>query len=162
MWDLLDERMTGITGVNADPSTAYTNIMVQIDNSYYGQVHQVAANIWSSTLSNMMGKNIIVCDEDVDIYDLNRVFWALAYRVDPTRDIIQFPGWISALDPIVHPDQRLGFGGNKGTRLLIDATKPIDKPRSDQLFGDRFAKVAYPDEETMKRVREKWSKYGIG
>lgn len=162
MWDLLEERMTGILGVNADPSTAYANIIVQIDNSYYGQVHQVAANIWSSSLSNMMGKNIIVCDEDVDIYDLNRVFWALAYRVDPTRDIIQFPGWISALDPIIHPDQRIGFGGNKGTRLLIDATKPIDKPRSDQLFGERFAKVAYPDEETMKRVKEKWSKYGIG
>ena len=162
MWDLLAERMTGITGVNADPSTAYANIIVQIDNSYYGQVHQVAANIWSSTLSNMMGKNIIICDEDVDIYDLNRVFWAIAYRVDPTRDIIQFPGWISALDPIVHPDERLGFGGNKGIRLLIDATKSIDKPRSDKLFGERFAKVAYPDEETMNRVREKWSEYGIG
>jgi len=161
MWDLLEERMVGITGVNADPSTAYANIIVQIDNSYYGQVQQAAANIWSSTLSNMMGKNIIVCDEDVDIYDLNRVFWALAYRVDPTRDIIQFPGWISALDPIVHPDERLGFGGNKGTRLLIDATKAIDKPRSDKLFGERFAPVAYPDKDTMDMVRKNWKKYGF-
>jgi UbiD family decarboxylase len=161
MWDLLDERMTGVTGVNADPSTAYANIIVQIDNSYYGQVHQVAANIWSSSLSNMMGKNIIVCDEDVDIYDLRRVFWAIGYRVDPTRDIIQFPGWISALDPIVHPDERIGFGGNKGTRLLIDATKTIDKPRSDKLFGERFAPVAYPDKDTMDMVRKNWRKYGF-
>jgi UbiD family decarboxylase len=161
MWDTLEERMTGITGVNADPSTSYANIIVQIDNSYYGQVQQVAANIWSSTLSNMMGKNIIVCDEDVDIYDLNRVFWALAYRVDPTRDLIQFPGWISALDPIVHPDERLGFGGNKGTRLLIDATKAIDRPRSDKLFGERFAPVAYPDKDTMNMVRKNWKKYGF-
>jgi UbiD family decarboxylase len=161
MWDLLDEKMVGVTGVNADPSTAYANIIVQIDNSFYGQVHQVAANIWGSTLSNMMGKNIVVCDEDVDIYDLNRVFWAIGYRVDPTRDLIQFPGWISALDPIVHPDERLGFGGNKGTRLLIDATKAIDKPRSDKLFGERFAPVAYPDKDTMKVVRENWKKYGF-
>jgi UbiD family decarboxylase len=161
IWDLLEERMTGVTGVNADPSTAYANIIVQIDNSYYGQVHQVAANIWSSSLSNMMGKNIIVCDEDVDIYNLSRVFWAIAYRVDPPRDIVQYPGWISALDPIVHPNERLGFGGNKGTRLLIDATKAIDKPRSDKLFGERFAPIAYPDKDTMNQVRKRWNEYGF-
>jgi UbiD family decarboxylase len=161
IWDLLDERMIGVTGVNADPSTAYANIIVQINNSYYGQVQQVAANIWSSGLSNMMGKNIIVCDEDVDIYDLGGVFWAIGYRVDPTRDIITFPGWISALDPIVHPDKRLGFGGNKGNRLLIDATKPIDYPRSDIWLGEKWPPIAYPDSDTMKRIREKWRKYGI-
>lgn len=161
MWDLLDERMTGVTGVNADPSTAYANIIVQIDNSYYGQVQQVAANIWSSNLSNMMGKNVIVCDEDVDIFNLGRVFWAIGYRVDPARDIIQFPGWISALDPIVHPKDRIGFGGNKGIRLLIDATKAIDKPRAEELFGGRFAALAYPDENTMSMVKQNWKKYGF-
>jgi UbiD family decarboxylase len=160
IWDLLDERMTGVTGVNNDPS-AYANLIVQIDNSYYGQVHQVAANVWSSHLSNMTCKNIIVCDQDVDIYDLNRVFWALGYRVDPAKDIIQFPGWISALDPIVHPKDRLSAGGNKGIRLLIDATKPIDRPRTDEYWGERFAVVAYPDDETMRRVRGNWKKYGI-
>jgi len=161
IWDLLEERMTGVTGVNSDPSTAYANLMVQIDNSYYGQVHQVAANVWSSHLSNMMCKNIIVCDQDVDIYDLNKVFWALGYRVDPAKDIMQFPGWISALDPVVHPKDRLSAGGNKGIRLLIDATKPIDRPRADEYWGEKFAVVAYPDGETMKRVRENWGRYGI-
>lgn len=161
IWDLLDERMTGVTGVNNDPSTAYANLIVQIDNSYYGQVQQVAANVWSSHLSNMMCKNIIVCDRDVDIYDLNKVFWALGYRVDPSRDIIQYPGWISALDPIVHPKNRLSAGGNKGIRLLIDATKPIDMPRADEYWGEKFAVVAYPDDETMKKVRGNWKDYGI-
>ena len=153
--------MTGVTGVNNDPSTAYANLMVQINNSYYGQVHQVASNVWSSHLSNMMCKNIIVFDEDVDIYDLKKVFWALGYRVDPKRDIHQFPGWVSALDPVVHPDDKMGPGGNKGTRLLIDATKPIDWPRSEDYWGEKFAVVAYPDDKTMKKVRENWSQYGI-
>lgn len=161
IWDLLDERMTGVTGVNNDPSTAYANLIVQIDNSYYGQVHQVAANVWSSHLSNMMCKNIIVCDQDVDIYDLNKVFWALGYRVDPPKDIIQYPGWISALDPVVHPKERLGPGGNKGTRLLIDATKPINASRTEEYWGEKFAVVAYPDKDTMARVRENWQSYGI-
>jgi 4-hydroxy-3-polyprenylbenzoate decarboxylase len=161
IWDLLEERMTGITGVNNDPSTGYANLVVQIDNSYYGQVHQAANNVWSSHLSNMMCKNIIVCDTDVDIYDLNKVFWALGYRVDPKQDIHFFPGWISALDPVVHPQDKIGAGGNRGTRLLIDATKPIDKPRSKEYWGEKFAVVAYPDDETMKKVRSRWAEYGI-
>lgn len=161
IWDLLEERMTGITGVNSDPSTAYANLIVQIDNSYYGQVQQVANNIWSSHLSNMMCKNIIVCDQDVDIYDLKRVFWAIGYRVDPSKDVIPFPGWISPLDPVVHPKDRIGPGVNKGTRLLIDATKPIENPRSKDYWGEKFAVVAYPDNETMNKVRKDWDTYKI-
>ena len=161
IWDLLDERMTGITGVNNEASSGGANLIVQIDNSYYGQVHQVAANVWSSHLSNMSCKNIIVCDKDIDIYDLKKVFWAIAYRVNPTRDIIQFPGWISALDPVVDPQDRLGPGGNKGTRLLIDATKPVERARDDRYWGEKFAVVAYPDSETMEKVRRKWESYGI-
>lgn len=161
IWDLLEERMMGVTGVNNDPSTAYANLIVQIDNSYYGQVHQVAANVWSSHLSNMMCKNIIVCDQDVDIYDLGKVFWAFGYRVDPRKDIIQFPGWISALDPITPKEEKLSAGGNKGTRLLIDATKPIDRPRANEYFGEKYPPIAYPDAETMKKVQDNWEKYGI-
>ena len=47
----------------------------------------------------------------------------------------------------------------KGTS--VEQTKPIDKPRSDKLFGDRFALVAYPDKETMNMVRKNWKKYGF-
>ncbi len=90
IWNMLESRMLGITGVNCDPSTGgYTNTIVQIDNSYYGQVQQVAANIWATKFAIDSGKNIIVCDQDVDIWDLNRVFWALAYRVDPKEGLVQ-------------------------------------------------------------------------
>jgi 4-hydroxy-3-polyprenylbenzoate decarboxylase len=112
--------------------------------------------------SHQIGKNIIVCDSDIDIYNLSEVFWAIGYRVDPKRDILQFPHWIHALDPIVHPTEKvLGPGGNMGTKLLIDATKAIEKPRSDQLFGEKFAVVAYPDKDTMAKVRKNWKEYGI-
>jgi 3-polyprenyl-4-hydroxybenzoate decarboxylase len=40
IWDLVEERMTGVNGVNSDASTAYENLIVQIDNTYYGQVHK--------------------------------------------------------------------------------------------------------------------------
>lgn len=161
LWNLLDERMTGVTGVNVDKSTAWANVFVQIDNSYYGQVHQVASNIWSSGVSNMIGKNVFVVDEDVDVYDLNKLMWAFAYRVRPQHDLIAFPGWVSYLDPVVHPKDRIGAAVNKGERLLIDATIPFDNPRTDEWFGERFAPIAYPDIDSMKLVRERWSEYGI-
>lgn len=161
VWDLLDERMTGVTGVNVDPSTAWANVFVQIDNSYYGQVHQVAANIWSSGLSNMIGKNVFVVDADVDVYDMNKVLWAIAYRVRPSKDIITYPGWVSYLDPVAHPKDRIAAAVNKGERLLVDATKPFDNPKTEEWFGLRFAPLAYPDEKTMARVRKDWPDYGI-
>ncbi len=162
LWDMLEKRMPGIVAVNNDPSTAYPTVIVAIDNSFYGQVQAVAANIWGWMGSHQIGKNIIVTDSDIDIYNLNEVFWALAYRVDPPEDIIQFPHWIHALDPIAHPDlKRLTAGGNQGTKLLIDATKSILRPRSDKLFGERFAPVAYPDKDTMDMVKKNWRKYGF-
>ena len=161
VWDLLDERMTGVTGVNVDPSTAWANVFVQVDNSYYGQVHQVAANIWSSGLSNMIGKNVIVVDDDVDVYDMNKVLWAIAYRVKPSKDINVYPGWVSYLDPVVHPKDRIAAAVNKGERMLIDATKPFDNPKTEEWFGLRFAPLAYPDQETMASVRRNWEKYAI-
>ncbi|MDT3701115.1 MAG: UbiD family decarboxylase [Thermincola sp.] len=161
VWDILDERMTGVTAVNCDPSTAWANLIVQIDNSYYGQVQQVGANVWSSHLSLMIGKNIIVCDTDIDIFDLRKVFWAIAYRVHPPKDIIQYPGWIGMLDPVVHPDDRKFPAVNAGVRMLIDATKPIENRRSDKWWGEKFAPLAYPDDETMAKVRAKWDAYEI-
>ena len=162
IWDLLEERMIGVTGVNVDPSTAWANVFVQIDNSYYGQVHQVATNIWSSGLSNMIGKNIIVVDPDVDVYDLGKIFWAIAYRVRPSKDIVTFPGWVSYLDPVVHPKDRIAAAVNKGERLLIDATKPFDNPKTDEWFGFKFPPLAYPDDQTMEKVRKRWKEYGVG
>jgi len=161
MRDLLDERMRGVTAVNVDPSTAWSNVFVQIDNSYVGQVHQVAANIWSSMSSVMIGKNVFVFDQDIDIFDLNKVMWAIGYRLNAERDIIKFPGWISPLDPAVHPKDRVHEAVKKCDRVLFDCTKPIDWPRTDEWFGERFAPLAYPDDATMKRVRDNWKKYGI-
>jgi len=161
IWDLLDERMRGVSAVNVDPHTGWANVFVQIDNSYYGQVQQVAANVWSSGMSTMVGKNVFVFDQDIDIFDLRKVMWAMAYRLTPDRDIVQFPGWISPLDPTVHPKDRIHEAVKKGYRLLFDCTKPIDWPRTKDWFGERFPPLAYPDDETMAKVRADWKKYGI-
>ena len=164
VWQYLNERMPGVIGVNVHPSTGWTNVFVQIDNSHMGQVQQVASGIWSMSLASSVGKNVIVVDEDIDIFDLNKIAWAFATRVYPPRDIIQFPGPVLVTDPSIHPKDRVGLKGetaNMGVRLLIDATKYLGNPRSEILFGERFAPVARPDNETMRVVRDRWKAYGI-
>ncbi|MDY7037945.1 MAG: hypothetical protein SV375_17505, partial [Thermodesulfobacteriota bacterium] len=74
---------------------------------------------------------------------------------------ISFPGWVSYLDPVVHPKDRIAAAVNKGERLLIDATKPFDNPKTDKWFGFSFAPLAYPDKVTMDKVRARWDKLGI-
>ncbi|MFH0914416.1 MAG: UbiD family decarboxylase [Chloroflexota bacterium] len=162
VWDELNKHMVGVTGVNVDPSTGWANVFVQIDNSYIGQVQQVAAAIWASGISTMVGKNIMVVDTDIDIFDLGKLNWAFAYRVDPKRDLIPYPGWVSPLDPVIHPKDRVPRADvQMGTRLLIDATKKLTNPRTDQWFGERFAPTCYPDEETTRLVKSRWQEYGI-
>jgi 3-polyprenyl-4-hydroxybenzoate decarboxylase len=84
--------------------------------------------------------------------------------VYPPRDIVQFPGSANVTDPAVHPKDRIGLKGQAtymGVRLLIDATKFLGNPRHEDYNGERFAPVARVEEETMKRVRERWKEYGI-
>jgi len=163
-WKTLNERMNGVLGVNIDPSTGWTNAFIQIDNSYIGQVMQCATGIWCNDWAFQVAKNVMVVDKDIDIFDLRKLAWAFATRVYPPRDIIQFPGSTIVTDPSVHPKDRVSLKGQTtymGTRLLIDATKFLGNPRHDDWAGERFAPVARADEETMKKVRERWAEYQI-
>jgi len=49
---------------------------------------------------------------------------------------------------------RLSAGGNKEIRLLINATKSIEKLRAEEYWGERFFHIADPDKIVMKKVRE--------
>jgi len=144
LWEHLNSQMVGVTGVNVHPSTGWVNVFVQIDNSYIGQVQQVAFGIWGHGIGSHVGKNIIVVDRDIDIFDLNKISWAIGYRVDPKRDIHMITGSIGSTDPVKHPDERVGVTIAEGTRMLIDATKYYGHKRTEKWFGEKFAPVCYP------------------
>ena len=67
------------------------------------------------------GKYVIVVDEDVNIYDLNQVMWAMVFRSQPDRDIIVIPqvagGPRDPSTPELDVTAVMGF----------DATEPIGK-----------------------------------
>ena len=104
---------------------------------------------------------VVVVDDDIDIFDPNKLAWAFAFRVDPPRDIHMFPGWLGAADVSIHPKDRVGRVHFLGTHLLIDATKWLGYPKTEEWHGERFAPVCYPDEKTMELVKNRWQEYGI-
>src|SRR5262249_10037390 len=65
-------------------------------------------------------KYVIVVDEDVDIFDMNDVMWAIATRVRAEKDIVFIPGAKGAvIDPISDPETFTL------TKMGIDATRPL-------------------------------------
>ena len=160
--DHISKQVTGVKAVYLEP--AGMTLIIQIDNSYLGQVYQVATAALTHRISAMFGKNIIVVDEDVDLFDINKVAWAFGTRVLPPRDVIQVPGVTMTMDPSIHPKDRITVPGGTNvatTRLIIDATKNVSNPRSEILFGEKFSPVCYPDDDTMRSVRTRWQEYGI-
>jgi UbiD family decarboxylase len=73
-------------------------------------------------------KYVIVVDEDVDIFDMNDVMWAVATRVRAEKDIVLIPGCKGAiLDPTSDPETFTL------TKMGIDATRPIGKDFAERL-----------------------------
>ena len=73
-------------------------------------------------------KQVIVVDDDVDIFDMDDVMWAVATRVKAEKDILLVPGVKSAIiDPTSDPTSFTV------TKMGIDATAPIDEAFAERL-----------------------------
>jgi 2,5-furandicarboxylate decarboxylase 1 len=122
--------------------------VVQIQKESNEQVSLIMEHL----LDQPIIKGVIVVDEDVDVNDLNEIFWALITRVDFEKDIFlrkEKPG--SPIDPMArsyHRERSLFYGlYPKITKIVIDATKPIGEK-------ERFKKVRVPSHviEKIKRM----------
>jgi 2,5-furandicarboxylate decarboxylase 1 len=92
-------------------------------------------------------KYVIVVDDDVDIFDMNDVMWAVATRVRAERDIVFVPGCKGAiLDPTSDPETFTL------TKMGIDATRPL---------GKDFAERLTISDEQRQRVRQILAAAGV-
>ncbi len=92
-------------------------------------------------------KYVIVVDDDVDIFNLADVMWAVATRVRAEKDIVFIPGAKGAiLDPTSDSEDFTL------TKMGIDATKPL---------GRDFATRLTISEEQRARVRGILAKAGL-
>ncbi|MFL1876566.1 UbiD family decarboxylase [Hansschlegelia beijingensis] len=106
---------------------------------------QMAAMAALST--ELYTKYVIVVDDDVDIFDMNDVFWAIATRVRAEKDIFFVPGCKGAiLDPSSDPENFTL------TKMGIDATRPT---------GRDFAERLVISDEERAKAREILERAGV-
>lgn len=95
-------------------------VFVEIDKKRPGEAIEAGLAVAASKYGNKM---VIVVDTDIDIYDEQDIWLALASRVQWDRDIYVIPGGRGAsTDPSILKD-------GVTAKIVIDATKPLPSER---------------------------------
>ena len=167
VWRALElAGVPNVTGVWGPPLAHLTNLRVQINKIFRGHAKQVAAVVFGIPSAQYRGKNLIVVDKDIDIFDDAAVEWALAYRTNAAMGAVQFfsgtPG--SMLDPSTPLFERdvSKYGMGKWTRLFIDATVNWDLEPEAQYGGKREPPLCTEiDGKTAELINRRWKEYGF-
>jgi 4-hydroxy-3-polyprenylbenzoate decarboxylase len=130
---------------------SYRIAVVAIRKRYPGQARRVMMGLWSLLPQFNYTKMIIVIDDDISARHWTDVAWALATRMDPSRDLMQIAN--SPIDYLDFASPESGLGGKLG----IDATKKIGA-ETHREWGRALAMS--PD--IVARVDALWPKIGEG
>ena len=117
-------------------------VFISVEQTFAGEGRKL---LMSAIAGKRPLKCVVVCDEDIDVFDDSQVLWAIATRARPAEDIVILPKFPTAnLDPSV-PE------GELGSALGIDATRPFGEPFPEVPFHPGLDRV--PDLiEMMRRV----------
>ncbi|MFQ5912916.1 MAG: UbiD family decarboxylase [Nitrospinota bacterium] len=124
--------------------------VVQLDKKrrYKGLAFRAGHMVWSK---KALVKNVLVIDDDIDIWDNDDVWWAFATHTQGHKSVHIVPDVSGCrLDPS-EP-----FGGEEGIscKMIIDCTEPFPPYHAPYMRG-----VAGPDEKTYKEVLQNWTQY---
>lgn len=142
VYDSVKKLVPSVTGVHMPASgtcvyTAYISIKKRVPGE------AISAGLAAISAENGM-KIAIVVDDDVDIYDEERVLWAIATHCEADRSVVTIPYAMGAhLDPSAYGEVR-SEKGNMTTKLIIDATRPVTLP---------FAERIVPPKDVWDRIR---------
>ncbi len=108
----------------------------------------------ASSLQADIGKYVIAVSEDIDPENTDAVFWSLAYRANPVKDVqiapYRSPGHGPKSPSLPSPARGGGKGGGVDSTMLIDATLKEPAPP-----------LALPKREFMEGARKIWDELGL-
>jgi UbiD family decarboxylase len=144
IWDSLEKAgVPDVRGVACYQTRFF--VVVSIRQRYPGHARQAATIAAQCRAAALLTRYVVVVDDDIDIWDINDVLWALCTRVDPAQDIeIARRCWSNPLDPIIPKDER-----GLHSRAIIDACRPYEWLKD-------FPPVSGASAELKKRVLEKF------
>lgn len=98
---------------------SYRIAVASIDKRYPGQARRVMMALWGMLPQFSYTKAIIVVDDDIDPSNWDDIAWALATRMDPSRDVMILRD--TPMDYLDFASPQPGLAGKMG----IDATNKI-------------------------------------
>lgn len=165
-WETIERSgVPGLLDVRFMPPSCETTVVLKIHKTYNGQGRHIAMALVGSSLPLQSCKNIIVVDDDIDIFDYESISWAIDYRVNPAEDdVIMLPDMPTVpTDPSVRAEKRdpALTGGVCFTRTIIDATKNWNYGRREDWGNDFYPPVNRISDEQKSLVERKWKEYGV-
>ena len=146
---LLRRQIPEILDVWLPPEAcSYRIAVVAIDKCYPGQARRVMMGFWSLLPQFSMTKIVIAVDGDIDIRSWSDVMWAVATRMDPSRDLVTIER--TAVDQLDFASPLEGLGGKLG----IDATRKIG-PETAREWGVGLSM----DRAVAERVTKRWTEF---
>jgi UbiD family decarboxylase len=118
----------------------------------------------------VVGKFTIVVDEDIDPNDMDSVLWAMAWRVQPARDMLVIKGKYPTLDPSAYkpdaPREEKQWPQDTGSSaVLIDATAkwnypPTSLPRKE--YMEKALQIWQEERLPELNLKQPWYGYELG
>lgn len=99
-----------------------------------------------------VGKIVIAIDDDIDPHNLDTIFWAMSYRMNPQRDVA------------IIGNRRIGHGPpfQQIPVTIGGDPRPIDSAMLiNALLKEPFPPVSLPKKEFMDRAKEIWEELGL-
>jgi 4-hydroxy-3-polyprenylbenzoate decarboxylase/2,5-furandicarboxylate decarboxylase 1 len=126
----LKEQFPTIENISIRPSAGVSfYVVISMTERFAGEARQV---ILAAMSSNIRPKWTIVVDTDIDVHSSSEVEWAMAFRVQPQRDVIvvgDIPAGPSDPSMDGYPAKPRPF--RTASAIGIDATRPYGKPFSE-------------------------------
>ncbi|WP_366664847.1 hypothetical protein [Mesorhizobium sp.] len=146
---LLRRQIPEIVDVWLPPEAcSYRIAVISIAKKYAGQARRVMMGFWSLLPQFSMTKMVVVVDDDIDIRSWPDVMWAVATRMDPSRDLMQVDR--TPIDQLDFASPVAGLGGKVG----FDATRKIGCETSRE-WGKEL-RMSAPIEE---QVSQRWNEF---
>lgn len=145
---LLRQQIPEIVDVWLPPEAcSYRIAVVSIAKKYPGQARRVMMGFWSLLPQFSMTKLVVVVDDDIDIRSWPDVMWAIATRMDPSRDLMLVDR--TPIDQLDFASPLDGLGGKLG----LDATRKIGA-ESHRAWGKQLSMSAEVERQVSGRWRE--------
>jgi 4-hydroxy-3-polyprenylbenzoate decarboxylase len=162
----VDKKMKGILEVALPDAAGSHGVgIIRMDRAAVGDP-MTALNIVAD-MPRAAPKILIAVDEDIDARDAEAVQWAMAYRMQPHRDIqIRDIKVSTALDfSLAPPSSREAVESVRGSAILIDATRkweypPVSLPRRE--FMENAQAIWRELKLPPLQLKQPWFGYNLG